>query len=484
MSEVKVNKISPRSGTDVTLGDASDTFTVPSGVTLTTTNATVNLPTTVTATTEVKTNKISPATGTAFTLGDSGDTFTIPSGATLTNSGTATGFASIAWQSVVTGATLTAVAGRGYPINTTSNACTVTLPAGSVGDTIELVDYAGTWDTNKVTLTADGSEKIKGSTDDAELKVERQGIQIVYVDATQGWVGITGLNETAPALGGPTIGIEYLCVAGGGGGGHGYYAGGGGAGGYLTATQNYDTGSAITITVVVGSGGAGGPNNTTKGSDGGLSSIASSAFSTITSDGGGGGGTDGDAGGTNAEGSDGGSGGGSGGNGAGTQAGGSATAGQGNAGGTLAGNYRGAGGGGAGATGGTGWRGPTYAMDSSGGDGLQSDILIASSDVYYAGGGGGGLAGGYGWTAPGGDGGGGDGGTSGGTAATAGTDGLGGGGGGSGGNIAGLDGGNGIVVLRVLTSVYSGTTTGSPTITTDGSYTVMKFLAAGTYDTE
>jgi len=47
MSEVKVNKISPRSGTDVTLGDSSDTFTVPSGVTLTTTNATVNLPATV-----------------------------------------------------------------------------------------------------------------------------------------------------------------------------------------------------------------------------------------------------------------------------------------------------------------------------------------------------------------------------------------------------------------------------------------------------
>ena len=41
---------------------------------------------------EIKANKISPATGTAFTLGDSGDTFTIPSGVTLTNSGTATGF--------------------------------------------------------------------------------------------------------------------------------------------------------------------------------------------------------------------------------------------------------------------------------------------------------------------------------------------------------------------------------------------------------
>ena len=41
---------------------------------------------------ELKVNKISPATGTAFTLGDSGDTFTIPSGATVTNNGSATGF--------------------------------------------------------------------------------------------------------------------------------------------------------------------------------------------------------------------------------------------------------------------------------------------------------------------------------------------------------------------------------------------------------
>jgi len=41
---------------------------------------------------EIKVNKVSPATGTAFTLGDSGDTFTVPSGATIVNSGTATGF--------------------------------------------------------------------------------------------------------------------------------------------------------------------------------------------------------------------------------------------------------------------------------------------------------------------------------------------------------------------------------------------------------
>ena len=43
---------------------------------------------------EFKVNKISPASGTDVTLGDSGDTFTIPSGATITNSGTQNGFGS------------------------------------------------------------------------------------------------------------------------------------------------------------------------------------------------------------------------------------------------------------------------------------------------------------------------------------------------------------------------------------------------------
>ena len=41
---------------------------------------------------ELKVNKVSPRSGTDVTLGDSGDTFTIPAGATITNSGTANGF--------------------------------------------------------------------------------------------------------------------------------------------------------------------------------------------------------------------------------------------------------------------------------------------------------------------------------------------------------------------------------------------------------
>jgi len=47
---------------------------------------------------EIKANKLSPATGTDVTLGDSGDTFTVPSGATIMNSGTATGFGLTDWS--------------------------------------------------------------------------------------------------------------------------------------------------------------------------------------------------------------------------------------------------------------------------------------------------------------------------------------------------------------------------------------------------
>jgi hypothetical protein len=42
----------------------------------------------------------------------------------------------------------TAVAGEGYFINTTSGAIEMDLPAGSIGDEIAFIDYAGTFDTN------------------------------------------------------------------------------------------------------------------------------------------------------------------------------------------------------------------------------------------------------------------------------------------------------------------------------------------------
>ena len=67
---------------------------------------------------EVKVNKISPRSGTTVTLGDSGDTFTIPSGATISNAGTAAGFGStgeVSWNTTkITADPSTAATGVGY----------------------------------------------------------------------------------------------------------------------------------------------------------------------------------------------------------------------------------------------------------------------------------------------------------------------------------------------------------------------------------
>jgi len=129
------------------------------------------------------------------------------------------------WQAVQT-ASFTAVAGKGYPVNTTAGEITVTLPASaSVGDTIEIVDYAGTFDTNKVTLGRNGL-KIEGGTSDMSFLSERAGVRLVYMDATQGWVSATSTNESGNQSGSYGIAIrslawdvEFLLVAGGGSGG-------------------------------------------------------------------------------------------------------------------------------------------------------------------------------------------------------------------------------------------------------------------------
>ena len=45
----------------------------------------------------------------------------------------------------------------------------------------------------------------------------------------------------------------------------------------------------------------------------------------------------------------------------------------------------------------------------------------------------------------------------------------------------GGSGGSGVVILSIPTSSYSGTTTGSPTVTTSGSNTILKYTSSGTY---
>jgi hypothetical protein len=82
----------------------------------------------------------------------------------------------------------TAVAGEGYFCDTTSAAFTATLPAGTLGDEISFIDYAGTFDTNNLTIAPNGAEKIQGSAASLTVSVERAGLTLVYTDGTQGWL--------------------------------------------------------------------------------------------------------------------------------------------------------------------------------------------------------------------------------------------------------------------------------------------------------
>jgi hypothetical protein len=91
------------------------------------------------------------------------------------------------WQAVKT-SNFTAAAGQGVFCNTTSSAFTITLPAGTIGDEVSIVDYAGTFDSNALTVAANGSEKIFGSTDDLTVSTERAAFTLVFTDSTQGWL--------------------------------------------------------------------------------------------------------------------------------------------------------------------------------------------------------------------------------------------------------------------------------------------------------
>jgi len=91
------------------------------------------------------------------------------------------------WQAVKT-SNFTASAGQGVFCNTTSAAFTLTLPASpSIGDEVSFVDYAGTFDTNNLTIGRNSS-KIHGADEDLTVSVERAANTLVFTDSTQGWL--------------------------------------------------------------------------------------------------------------------------------------------------------------------------------------------------------------------------------------------------------------------------------------------------------
>ena len=456
---------------------------------------------------EVKVNKISPRTACGTTtLGDSGDTFNIPCGVTITNNGTQTGFGrtgTVDWQTgdIKTG-DFTAATGKGYFINTTSGTVTATLPASpTAGDIVGLKDYALTWDTNSMFIGRNGKPINGGTGTTLEISTEGATIMLVYVDGTKGWIptqdDASALIPVTPtyiaATGGtPCAGavvctnykvhtftgpgtfcvsavgncagsntVDYLVIAGGASAGNDSGAGGG-AGGYResngTASGCYTvsplattptTVPAITVSaspgayaVVVGGGGAatpaaGGPSGV-RGNPGDTSSALG-----VSSAGGGGGGTH-TAGSGGGDGIDGGSGGGG--------RGGSHTGGAGNTPPTTPPQGQPGGDASSGITGGGGATAagsPNPGACTAGPGGAGATSSINATPTGRAGGGGGGS----GNTAPGNGGTATDGGGAGlsgpggqpGSAATVNT---GGGGGGGTDDGAGAAGGSGIVIIR------------------------------------
>ena len=325
-STIKVNTVKDtastdiikKCGTSITVGTASDTTTVAGNA--------------------VRSNAIQASdgqniisqTGTTITLGASGDTIALSAGANQTGFGR-TG--TVDWQTgSIKTSTFTAVNGEGYFANTSGGAFTMNLPAGSAGAIVSVVDYTSTFQTNALTIAANGSEKIGGSTLDVNLKTEGQSVTLVYVDGTEGWVTtadstenvvgdvfisacVSGSCNTQVTCGnfktaifkGPgtfTVNsvascaannvVDYLVVAGGGGGGKDY-GGAGGAGGFRSFSSAPGTGSplnapaGLTVTatgfpITVGAGSALSPAGNTRTPNG-----SNSIFSSITSAGGGGG---------------------------------------------------------------------------------------------------------------------------------------------------------------------------------------------------
>ena len=295
MSEIKVNKISQRSGTAITLGNSGTDFQLPSG---------------------------------ADIVAQSGSTITIAAGATITNSGTATGFGrtgAVDWDTTKKTTGFTAVNGVGYFCDTTSGAFTMTLPATpSAGAIVALKDYANTFDTNNLTVGRNGSN-INGFANNAIISVQGQSLTLIYIDVTQGWSAIYGATDSdlpAPAFVAATGGtiltcgnfkthvftgpgtftvscagnpggsdsVEYLVVAGAAGGSSDW-GGGSGAGGWrsrsiaptahpLNAPANLPV-SVQGYPITVGAAGSVGGQNQLGGNG------SDSVFSTITSTGGG-----------------------------------------------------------------------------------------------------------------------------------------------------------------------------------------------------
>ena len=299
MSKIEVDTITQQSGTTLTVGGGACKTAVLDATTITLGNNT-------------GTSTISLNTGTAF----------------------GGGIDAVLWETTPQTGSFQATKGKGYFMNTTSGALTLTTPASpSAGDIFAVADYARTFASNNLTITPHASAKIGGVAADVTLSTDGQAATFVYVDSTQGWINVQETSNSVAgnafisATGGTITEsgnckihtftgpgtftvcataacaanniVSYLVVAGGGAGGsHG--GAGGGAGGFrelkspvtpytaspldgYPSAPNRVTVTATAFPITVGAGGTSTTNQ--KGGNGSVST-----FSTISSAGGGGGG--------------------------------------------------------------------------------------------------------------------------------------------------------------------------------------------------
>ena len=286
---------------------------------------------------KIEVDAIDKQSGSTLTLGGSGTAVTLATGATQSGFGR-TG--TVDWDTTPKTSTFTAVSGDGFFCNTTGGAFTCNLPAGTAGAIVSVADYAGTWQTNALTVSPNGTDKIGSVNSDIVLNTEGQSVTLIFVDSTQGWINIqdstsnergsafvvatggtitTSGNDKIHTFTGPgtfTVSqaascaannvVSHLVVAGGGAGGttdNSKSSGAGGGGGYrevkspvtpytaspldgYPSAPNRVTVSAQAYPITVGAGGTATPSPTSSaGGQGGTST-----FSTVSSAGGGGGG--------------------------------------------------------------------------------------------------------------------------------------------------------------------------------------------------
>ena len=328
-SKIKVDNIENQCGGAVVTKCGGTTTIAGTNV-----NATTVTATNVVGSTAVKSNALQASdggnlvsqSGTTITLGASGDTINLASGASQSGFGRE---GSVNWQTgSIKTSTFTAASGEGYFCNTTGGIFTVNLPAGSAGAIVSIADYTRTFETNNLTVSPNGSEKIGGVAQSLPLNINGQALTLIYVDGTEGWINVqnaedteTGLVPTFTAASGGTVTtcgdfkihrflgpgtftvssignpagggdtVDYLVVAGGGGGSNQSPSPGqgGGAGGFrlsnstcmpgpTTSPLANPTGLPVSVQgypITVSSGGAVDDN------------ASPSIFSTITSSGGG-----------------------------------------------------------------------------------------------------------------------------------------------------------------------------------------------------